>query len=66
MSGWAQAARLAYGYVQVRQGKYQVMWPGAAQARASGRTACPNATTWIAVGFPAHPPVAFGYAMALS
>ena len=25
-----------FGYVQVRQGKYQVMWPGAAQARASG------------------------------
>ena len=35
-SGWAQAAHLAFGYVQVRQGKYQVMWPGAAQARASG------------------------------
>ena len=35
-SGWAQAARWAFGYVQVRQGKYQVMWPGAAQARASG------------------------------
>ncbi len=31
-SGWAQAARWAFGYVQVRQGKYQVMWPGAAQA----------------------------------
>ena len=29
-SGWAQAARWAFGYVQVRQGKYQVMRPGAA------------------------------------
>ena len=35
-SGWAQAARWAFGYVQVRQGKYQVMWPGAAQASANG------------------------------
>ena len=36
-NGWAQAARCVFGYVQVRQGKYQVMWPGAAQARAVAR-----------------------------
>ena len=38
-NGWAQAARCVFGYVQVRQGKYQVMWPGAAQARAVAREA---------------------------